>query len=31
MIVDEQKIAAQVTPLGIVWRNPLPLVQVYLR
>jgi hypothetical protein len=31
MIVDEQKVAAQVTPLEVVWRNPTTLVQVHLR
>jgi len=31
MIVDEQEIAPQVTPLEIVWRNPLALVQAHLR
>jgi len=31
MIVDEQEIAAQVTPLEIVWRNPQTLIQAHLR
>jgi hypothetical protein len=30
MIVDEQ-ITTKVTPLEIVWRNPLALVQAHLR